>query len=333
MKKLVLLLSLFVFGTFYSCNEDEKVKTETENTTNTIKTLSVNDSIRQAYKVVYENMVLNVTLEKTDHEYKNTFVFKDTVDGQEFLNLDYSFNNEKEGWKYDEQTKAIAFANELKDLNIGKPLLEKLNIMLKEGYGELFYEVHENNYNQELFSIFAYLDSAVSANLRMINEEKTFIEGTISPSFLIGKSFFIFQEDFVVDLVHLRNNIDLLETEAANTGWQKDIDMVNFIKNSTQNNVTFDTLYSFYISKEDFKQHINDKIIFKKGDCSEKCVIGCGSDWGCCMNYTGCCYYSSVFCLWHDLKCTNCEYLYCGPGCKPDGPEGNRPVKVFMALL
>ena len=64
MKKIVLLLSLFVFGAFYSCNEDEKVKTETENTTNTIKTLSVNDSISQGYKIVYENMVLNVTLEK-----------------------------------------------------------------------------------------------------------------------------------------------------------------------------------------------------------------------------------------------------------------------------
>lgn len=34
-------------------------------------------------------------------------------------------------------------------------------------------------------------------------------------------------------------------------GWKKDIDMVNFIKNSTQNFVTFDILYSIYVSKVD----------------------------------------------------------------------------------
>ena len=68
--------------------------------------------------------------------------------------------------------------------------------MLNESYNDLFYEVEENNYDEDLFSILTYLRSAVASNLRMINVEENEIEGTISPSFLIGKTHFIFQEDY-----------------------------------------------------------------------------------------------------------------------------------------
>lgn len=328
------MFSLFIIIGFYSCNEEEKLRNETEDNATAVKAKSITDTISQAYKIVYEDRVLNVTLEKTGNEYKNTFVFQDTVNDITFFTLDYSFNNSEEGWKYDEQSKAIAFANELKELNLGQSKLQTLDYMIEEGYNELFFYVGENNYNEDLFSILAYLDAAVSSNLRMIETGTDEIEGTISPSFLVEKSHFIFMEDFNVNLDILKDNIDLLEAEAINTGWQQDMSLVNFIQNSTQNSVTFDVLYSFYIPKADFKQHISDKAIFKAGDCSESCIIGCGSDWGCCSNYTGCCYYSSYLCYMHDLLCTDCAYKKaCGPKCQPDGPEGNRKVKVFMSHI
>lgn len=331
MRKILLLLSFITIG-LYSCNEDEKVKNETESNLNSLQARNANDSIDQAYKIVYENRVLEVSLEKVQNNYKNVFSYK--KDGQLIFTLNYSFNNGEEGWKYDEQAKAITFANELKDLNIGRTELEKLNYMLDEGYNDLFFYVGENNYNEDLFSILSYLNTAVNSNLRMIKEERNEIEGTMSPSFLVGKSHFVFQEDFIVDLDILRRNIGLLEAEALNTGWSQDINMVNFIKNSTQASVTFDKLYSFYASKADFKQHIADKAAFKAGDCSKWCIIGCGSDWGCCSNYKGCCYYSSQLCFVHDLMCTECfSKELCGPQCKPDGPGGNRPVKVIMILV
>ena len=145
---------------------------------------------------------------------------------------------------------------------------------------------------------------------------------------------FLFQEDFVVDLAVLKENIVLLEMEANTNGTIHDVNMVNFIKTTPKHKVTFDEIYSFYVSKSVFKQHIADKAILKEGDCSESCVIGCGSDWGCCGNYSGCCYYSSLFCLSHDLMCTNCTPKdACLPGCKPDGPEGNRRVKLIMSTF
>ena len=107
--------------------------------------------------------------------------------------------------------------------------------------------------------------------------------------------------------------------------------MVNFIKTTPKQKVTFDEIYAFYVPKSVFKQHIADKAILKKGDCKESCVIGCDSDWGCCGNYSGCCYYSHTACLIHDLLCTNCmPAKACGPKCAPDGPKGNRIVKIIM---
>lgn len=331
MKKIMLFLSFLIVIGFYSCNEDEKSKNETENSDFSVHARGATDSIDQAYKIVYEDRVLEVTLEKRQNDYKNKFSYK--VNEELLFSLQYSFNNGEEGWKYDEQAKAIAFANELKELNLEQSELETLKRMLFEGYNELFFYVDENNYNEDLFSILAYLDSAVSSNLRMREAGAGEIEGTISPSFLVEKSHFIFMEDFNVNLDLLRDNIDLLKEEAINTGLEQDMNMVNFIKTTPKSSVTFDKLYSFYASKIDFKQHIAEKAIFKAGDCKESCVIGCGSDWGCCGNYKGCCYYSSSLCLAHDLLCTDCGHWTCGWGCVPDGPEGNRVVKIIMGAV
>lgn len=235
--------------------------------------------------------------------------------------------------KYAEQQKAIGFANTLKDLNIGITELNKLNFILDDSYINLFSEVSENNLNEDLFSIIAYLKSAVSANIRMIEENSSVIEGTISPSFLAGKTFFIFQEDFIVDMQNLRNNISSLEAEAAKNNLIQDTKLINYIKNSTEDTATFDKLYSFYIPLEDFRRHIEEMTSpFYAEDCSDNCIIGCGTDLGCCSNYTGCCYYSSLFCHWHDLECVNCDKWHCGPLCKPD-TRPNRAVKLYLSLI
>lgn len=334
-KKITLgvLGALFIGVGLYSCNNDN-LDTNSNGITNSSASARMNsDLINEAYKVEFGNKVLEVSLIKDGFDYNNQFVYK--VDGRTIFNLNYSLNNEEEDWKYKEQAKAIDFSNQLKNSNITKKELEDLNFMIEESIGDLMYQVDSGKKNQELFSMISYLNAAVSANLRMLNNNETQISGTISPSFLVGKSLFLFQEDFVVDLAVLKENIVLLEMEANTNGTIHDVNMVNFIKTTPKQKVTFDEIYAFYVPKSVFKQHIADKAILKKGDCSESCVIGCGSDWGCCMNYTGCCYYSSAACLVHDLLCTNCDskVVYCGWGCKPDGPEGNRMVKIIMNPL
>lgn len=341
LKKLTLLSGIMIFASifYWSCNGDEAISSHVENTSSSNSIKSVNSDINQAYDLVYEdgNRKLSVLLNKKGNVYENTFTYFDTNNNVQLFSLDYSFDNSIDRWKYAEQQKAIDFATTLKDLNIGITELNKLNFILDDSYINLFSEVSENNLNEDLFSIIAYLKSAVSANIRMIEEKYSVIEGTISPSFLVGKSHFVFQEDLYFDMNVLKENIGLLEREANASDYIGDKNLVSFIKTTNKQKVRFDELYSNYVSKSDFKIHIENEIL-KAGDCSESCYIGCGTDWGCCASYTGCCYYSSLGCLIHDLQCTECippegyPSWYCLPGCKPDGPEGNRPVKVLISL-
>ena len=43
-----------------------------------------------------------------------------------------------------------------------------------------------------------------------------------------------------------------------------------------------------------------------------------GHDYGCCSNYRVCFVLASAFCFWHDVHCTCCQCLTCGPGCRKD---------------
>ena len=48
-------------------------------------------------------------------------------------------------------------------------------------------------------------------------------------------------------------------------------------------------------------------------------LLGDGSDWGCCGNYDGCCYFVAPICLIHDQLCSNCTpSWFCFSGCIPD---------------
>lgn len=245
----------------YSCSNDNLDPNSSEATNSTASARVNSDSINEAYKVEFENKVLEVSLTKNGFDYNNQFVYK--IDGSTIFNLNYSLNNEEEDWKYKEQEKAINFSNQLKKSNITKKELEDLNFMIDESIGDFMYQVDPGKKNQELFSMISYLNAAVSANLRMLNNNETEITGTISPSFLVDKSLFLFQEDFVVDLSVLKENIILLETEAKNNGTIHDINMVNFIKTTPKQKVTFDEIYAFYVPKSVFKQHIADKAILK----------------------------------------------------------------------
>ncbi|ESO99245.1 hypothetical protein LOTGIDRAFT_171448 [Lottia gigantea] len=39
---------------------------------------------------------------------------------------------------------------------------------------------------------------------------------------------------------------------------------------------------------------------------------------GCCGNYPGCCKFASILCWFHDIACTCCGSIWCGPQCQND---------------
>lgn len=48
-----------------------------------------------------------------------------------------------------------------------------------------------------------------------------------------------------------------------------------------------------------------------------------GGECGCCMNYSGPCYYWNKICLAHDMACQRCQHSWCFSGCVPTSCSGN----------
>ncbi len=287
-----------------------------------------------AYNIVHdnENRNLEVYIDKQGSVYTTHFTYRNTKDDVTLFSLEYSFDNSEEGWKYGEQRKALNFAAELNEIKLSKAEMKKLDFMLDEGYQEYIHEITKNGLDLTLYSGISYLKSAVAANLRAIANNSSVITGTLSPTFLVDRTFFMFQEDLKVNIDPLKANIDLLQEEANNYNFESDLNMVNFIRETGKKQITYDELYSFYVDKDDYYNFIENSVtVMHADDCSGWCLIGCGSDWGCCGNYTGCCVFSSATCLAHDLACTECKPAwFCLSGCVPDYGN-NRVVRIIMA--
>lgn len=300
---------------YFSCSKEDSNLTDSEKESTVVQRVNSNN---HEYNILYQDRDLQVILEKDNSLYTNNFIYKDSSENTIF-SLSYSFDNSVDDWKYYEESKALLFATELKSLNLGIAELQKLNFMLDGAYGDLIYEVNEQSLDMNLFSIIGYLKSAVASNIRALDTNSPVITGTLSPTFLVDKTFFTFQEDLKVDLTPLKSNIGLLEDEASIYNNQSDLNLIEFIRTTNKDIVSYDEIYSFYVNKSTFKQHVSDRTTFNKKDCSKWCVIGCGTDWGCCSNYSGCCYFSSMTCLMHDLACIECTPAwFCFSGCVPD---------------
>ncbi|MEL1242648.1 hypothetical protein AAEO56_00125 [Flavobacterium sp. DGU11] len=311
-----------------SCNREDTAEEKT----------SINKRIgtSAAYNIIYDDEArdLEVSVDKDGSVYTTYFTYSDTKNDVTFFSLEYSFDNSKEGWKYFEQKKALEFAEKLRDVNMSEEELRILELMLDQSYQDLVHEVIDKNLDMTSYSGISYLKSAVGANLRAIAAHSTVIEGTLSPTFLVDRTFFMFQEDLKVNIAPLKENVELLESEMSKYNFASDLNLLNFIRNTDREQITYDEFYSFYVPADDFHDFVEGATVaMNAGDCSGWCPIGCGSDWGCCGNYTGCCVYSSGACLAHDLACTECTPAwFCLSGCKPDHGN-NRPVKFLMSAI
>ncbi|WP_146185951.1 hypothetical protein [Flavobacterium album] len=326
LKLSLLFLALSALTFTISCNREEN----SEDKTGIAK--RVGDSGKYDITFDDEDRDLEVSLAKDGTVYTTYFIYKEISTGNPLFSLEYSFDNSKEGWKYFEQRNALDFAAKLKDQNLSEQELRRLNFMLDQSYQDLVHEVTEQNFDMTSYSGISYLKSAVAANLRAIANHSE-LTGTLSPSFLVDKTFFMFEEDLKINLRPIKENIESLAGEAAKYNLASDLAMVDFIRETERDEITFDEFYSFYAPADQLHDFVEGATVtMNAGDCSGWCLIGCGSDWGCCGNYTGCCVYSSALCLAHDLACTECTPAWlCLSGCKPDHGN-NRPVRFLMSL-
>jgi hypothetical protein len=170
--------------------------------------------------------------------------------------------------------------------------------------------------------------AALRTRLRSLQQQNPDYACVPYPAYLLGRSYFFCQEDVVVkkDLVLsiFRDHPDLLSVP-------RNQQIHAMINSSQKEQFGFDEIYAFSMERSVFLETLqlmrnkqqNERIPnegrSQGGGCAWWCPIGCGSDWGCCGNYSGCCLYASLECYIHDRICSNCEpRWFCFNGCVPD---------------
>ena len=114
---------------------------------------------------------------------------------------------------------------------------------------------------------------------------------TTHPGYLTDETGFSCQED-----IYLSKEV-ILETISKNKSSFADnssLSLKIFLEAYDEEYIRYDKFYSFYIPKEDYLLmleliEIENTLNSTSRACGWYCLNGCGSDWGCCGNYSGCC--------------------------------------------
>ncbi len=160
--------------------------------------------------------------------------------------------------------------------------------------------------NQGLVMFYSLLKTTkrrITYDLNKTKSKSPFLS-TISQDFKTENSSFIFNEDIGINV---NNLISFIETK-------------QFSLSEAENQIALYVLGCFDEEIITLQDLIDKVELLDIEDASRtKGWWGTnGSDWGCCGNYEGRCRFRHVFCLIHDMRCTNCGYWHCGPRCVED---------------
>lgn len=162
---------------------------------------------------------------------------------------------------------------------------------------------------------------------------KDSIISTPHPGYILGRTYYWNQEDFMVNVKLIK---DIFKSYPDLLSSSKNKQVYDYINSVTDSTISFDRIYEFSIPKDVYLKTLSNIVERNKSnsttniqtngikttqasDCAWWCPLGCGSDWGCCGNYSGCCLYASLECYIHDRLCGDCTpRWFCFSGCVPD---------------
>lgn len=297
----------------FSCSNEynnEQSKKEYKTSVNNLSRTNSSDTLylhieKDNYDLEFMSMITEGVINS-----KLTALFN----GDTLLQTTYNFDTKEEHWKLLQSNRVVEKSNAIKDKDIPVESLLEIRSILTENIGDIYNEniVIKNQY---LISSINFHISIISTTLRSIknNEE---CNCTVHPEFLMDKSFFNCQEDYFYETARLKHILYQYISE-NDTIDSSTSELIDYLEDYQEDKIRFDHYYSFYVSKEDFNTYITNQLA-AGGDCAWWCPLGCGSDHGCCGNYSGCCLYWHIGCYVHDKICINCEPPnFCLPGCVP----------------
>lgn len=190
-------------------------------------------------------------------------------------------------------------------------LLEKLILEIKNSESELT----ESDLAKNIF----YHTAIIKTVKRAIENNESDCNCAPVPLYFTDKTPFLCQQDLAYNV---NQSLESLKSNSSVIAEKYDSLTIERVKSYLERRST-EVDYIFFeesyialsngVPTNEFIEIIDDHIELAG------CLLGQGSDLGCCGNYSGCCWFWSVDCLNHDLGCAAiaCDHWTCGWACEP----------------
>lgn len=149
------------------------------------------------------------------------------------------------------------------------------------------------------------------SNMQKSETPNTYVSNTVYEGFNRELSSFALTEDLIISVSDIKSEIDKDVEYSKQKGFL-------FVK-EILNNIDESNISLYELEEKIVEYTLNNPNDFE----GEPSVLGLrwpkGSDYGCCGNYSGPCYYWHTVCFAHDVMCSKCKpRWFCFSGCVPD---------------
>ena len=238
------------------------------------------------------------------------------------LQTNFSINEKSNSYKLIQHKRVLSEANRLLNM-VSKEEIIEISLIFEE-LGKSLINDSRINSSSSLFESFFFHNAIINSIKRSkINGQDCGC--TPHPGYFVDKANFWCQEDYLINPKKYLEGIIKSNYKPNST----EIIVVDFLK-SVENHefISIDKLFEVIETKSAFLERIDYvyssemKKIARTSDDEDDDILRkpClkGNQWGCCGNYSGCCWYKSIICLAHDYYCQTCTpRWFCLPGCVP----------------
>jgi hypothetical protein len=177
---------------------------------------------------------------------------------------------------------------------------------------------------QESNLVHSELAKSIYFNIAILKSTKRALESNSEdcncapvPMYYKDESPFICQEDLSYNVNTLLEKIDENINDISQNYDTVTIETVKEYLESKANEGDFISFEDSYVDLSNGIPTNTFNIAIEDYIETSWCILGQGTDLGCCGNYAGCCWYWSTTCFLHDVACLNCEPAwFCFTGCQ-----------------
>ena len=234
----------------------------------------------------------------------------------------YSIDVSEKHYKLKQDNKILAIAKDFKQVIDVDNTCKQIDLLINQIF-------EEKGFNPDMIQSVFFHRAILKAKQRFLKEGMS--DFLLHPGYFLNKTYFIDQRDYFIKTSVIRDvinsNPDLFKDQSSQL-------LISYINSISDEEIPFEKFYSFYVDNKNFKTAVHNianeispdkeqesELEKKQKSCAWWCPMGCGTDWGCCGNYSGCCFFTAPICYIHDGGCSfsKCQPRWiCFPGCRID---------------